>query len=326
MTDFTGWTPMRIFWRDAQPMVDWGYLGARRFTDPFFGETISRCLEHPADLLFRPETPLEELGDLVGTQPSLRPTGFIFHLSRCGSTLIAQMLAATPENRVLSEPDPVDTVLRAHFRQADLTETQQVQWLQWLVGALAWRREPAEKNLFIKFDCWHALFLPLIQRAFPEVPWVFVYREPLEVMASHRGRRGAQMVPGVLEPDLFGWDRETVGRMTLDEYGARVLAKIGAAALVQAQRGNGKLVNYQQLPGILWPGLLEHWKVNFSPEELTRMLAAAPLNAKNPAMPFEADSEAKRSAATAELRILTQHWLGGTYQNLEAQRRAGGLA
>ena len=26
MTDFTGWIPMRIFWRDARPLVDWGWL------------------------------------------------------------------------------------------------------------------------------------------------------------------------------------------------------------------------------------------------------------------------------------------------------------
>src|SRR5580693_7844529 len=115
MQDFSGWIPMRIYSRDTRPMVDWGHLGARRFTDPFFGQTINRCVEHPADLLFRHQTPLEQLGDIVGTQSSLRPTGFVFHMSRCGSTLISQMLAATPENIVLSEPDPVDAILRAHF-------------------------------------------------------------------------------------------------------------------------------------------------------------------------------------------------------------------
>jgi hypothetical protein len=194
------------------------------------------------------------------------------------------------------------------------------------LGALAWRREPAEKNLFLKFDCWHALFLPLIQRAFPNVPWIFVYREPLEVMASHLGQRGAQMIPGVLDPALFGWDQETVGRMTLEEYGARVLAKIGETALAAVRDGSGKLVNYHQLPDILWPALLEHWHVNFSPDEISRMLATAQLNAKNPVVPFAADSQAKREAAPAELRALTQQWLAEVYQQLEAQRQASGFA
>jgi hypothetical protein len=324
--DFSGWIPMRIYWRESRPMVDWGYLGARRFTEPFFMQTLNLCVEQPANLLFRHQTPLENLGDIAVTQPSVRPTGFIFHLSRCGSTLISQMLAAAPGNIVLSEPDPVDTVLRAHFRDPAITEPQRVQWLQWLVGALAWRRQPAEKNLFIKFDCWHVLFLPLIQRAFPEVPWIFVEREPLEVMASHRGHRGAQMIPSVLEPGLFGWDLEAVRRMTLDEYGARVLAKIGAAALAQVQGGKGKLVNYRQLPDAIWPELMNFFAVEFSAADTARMREAGRLNAKNPAMPFAADSQSKRSSASPELRAVTEQWLNGVYQQLEAQRLASGFA
>lgn len=317
---------MRIYWRESRPLVDWGYMGARRFTEPFFGQTSDRCVERPADLLFRHQTPLDNLGEIVGSQPSLRPAGFIFHMSRCGSTLISQMLAATAENIVLSEPPPVDAILRAHLRESGITEERRVQWLQWLVGVLAWQRHPAEKNLFVKFDCWHTLFLPLIQRAFPGVPWIFLYREPVEVMASHLGHRGAQMIPTVLEPSLFGWDLPTIEQMVYNEYGVRVLAKICAAALAQAGSGNGKLVNYHQLPESIWPALMEHWQVKFPEAETARMRAAASLNAKNPAMPFEADSQAKRNSVTGELRALTQQWLEPVYQQLEAQRQAAGLA
>lgn len=187
-------------------MVDWGYLGARRFIKPFFNQTVEQCVSHPADMLFRHKTPLEQLGEIMPSQPRVRPAGFIFHMSRCGSTLISQMLAAVPENIVLSEPAPLDTVLRAHFENPEITGEQRARWLQWLVGTWAWRRHPAEKNLFIKFDSWHTLFLPVIQRAFPEVPWIFVYREPLEVMVSQTRRRGGHMIPGALEPQLFGWE------------------------------------------------------------------------------------------------------------------------
>jgi hypothetical protein len=307
-------------------MVDWGHLGARRFTEPFFAQTIQACVRHPADLLFRHQTPLADLGEVVCSQPGLRLAGFIFHMSRCGSTLISQMLAATAENIVLSEPGPVDTILRAHFRDPHISEERRVQWLQWLVGVLAWRRQPAEKNVFLKFDCWHALFLPLIQRAFPGVPWIFVYREPVEVMASHLGHRGAQMIPGVLEPELFGWDPPTVGQMARNEYGTRALAKICGAALAQAQCGKGKLVNYSQLPHPIWPALLDYWHVKFSADQTARMMAAARCNAKNTALPFEADSQAKRDSLPAELRALTQQWLAGVHQQLEAQRQAGGFA
>ncbi len=316
---------MRIYWRDSRPMVDCGYLGARRFTDPFFAQTINPCVRHPADLLFRHQTPLENLGEIAASQPGLRPTGFIFHMSRCGSTLISQMLAAAPENIVLSEAEPIDTILRAHFRNPGITEERRVQWLQWLVGVLAWRRQPAEKNVFIKFDCWHALFLPLIQQAFPGVPWIFVYRNPLEVMASQAAQLGGQMIPGVLEPGLFGWDSPTTGRMTLNEYGARVLAKICEAALAQVRGGRGKLVNYQQLPFSVWQPLMKYWNVESFADETARMLGVAQMNAKNPVLPFAADSQAKRDSASAELRAITKQWLDGVYQQLESQRLAQGF-
>jgi hypothetical protein len=317
---------MRVYWDGARPMVDWGHVGARRFTEPFFVQTIAPCVRHPADLLFRHQTPLENLGEIAGTQPSVRPTGFIFHMSRCGSTLLSQMLAVAPENIVLSEAGSIDDVLRLPFRNPGITNEQQVRWLQWLVSILAWRRQPVEKNLFIKFDCWHAMFLPLLQRAFPGVPWIFLYREPIEVMASAEKEPSGQMIPGVLPPALFGWDANEVGRMELTEYCARVLAKLCEAALAQAQAGNGKLVNYRQLPAAIWPELLKYWNVEFSPDQTAQMFGASQWNAKNPAVPFAADSQDRRDSSSPELRALTRQWLEEVYQQLESQRLAHGFA
>lgn len=307
-------------------MVDWGYLGARRFAEPFFSQTVDSCVRHPADVLFRHQTPLESLGDITAAISSVRPAGFIFHMSRCGSTLLSQMLAALPQNLVLSEAGPIDDVLRAHFRDPRLTDDQRVHWLRWLVAALARRRNPAEKDLFIKFDCWHVMFLPLIQRAFPGVPWVFLYRDPLEVMASAQKQLGGQMIPGVLPAALFGWDAGEVGSMSLYEYAARALAKLCEAGLNHTRAGEGKLVNYCQLPAALWPELVRDWNLNYSEAENARMLDTAQMDAKNPALPFQPDGAAKRHLVSAELRDLTHRWLAGVYQELEAQRKISGFA
>ena len=320
------WVPIRIYWQRDRPMVDWAFLRERRFTDPFFIQAINPCVRHPADVLFRHRTPLEELGEIAGAHPGVRPRGFIFHMSRCGSTLLSQMLAAAPENIVLSEPGPVDDILRAHFGHPQVTDAQRGRWLESLVAALVWQRHPQERNAFIKFDCWHVMFLPLIQRVFPDVPWIFLYREPLEVMASAQQQLGGQMIPGVLQPELFGWDRESVLRMSLFEYTARVLSKLCEAALVQAQAGGGKLVNYRQLPSAIWPALMNYWKLDFQLEQTERMLGVAGLNAKNPALPFEPDSEVKRKFSSAETRDLTRQWLEPIYQQLESQRLSGGFA
>src|SRR6185369_5327085 len=136
----------------------------------------------------------------------IAPQGFIFHMSRCGSTLVSRMLGSLPRSIVLSEAGPIDSVLRAGFRAPSLAEAEHVSWLRGMVSALGQRRAPDDNRLFIKFDSWSIVYLGLIERAFPEVPWLFVYRDPVEVMVSQMLRRGAHFVPGVIEPEIFGLD------------------------------------------------------------------------------------------------------------------------
>ena len=95
--------------------MHWCYLGEDRFVAPFFEQTISRHSRTPFNLPFPHVTPLAALAELQAADPGLPPTGFIFHMSRCGSTLVAQMLAALPQNIVISEAGPVDAVLHANW-------------------------------------------------------------------------------------------------------------------------------------------------------------------------------------------------------------------
>ena len=85
------------------------------------------------------------------------------------------------------------------------------------------------------------------------------------------------------------------------------------------------LVNYRQLPDSIWPALLKHWRVEFSEEEMKRMAGAARLNAKNPALQFEPDNQAKQESASEDLRGVARQWLDGVYQQLEARRLAKGV-
>ena len=294
MKDFAGWVPIRIHWKPDGLKVDWAFLDDLRFTDPFFEQTVGHCLRHPANLLFRHETSMATLAELNESSPGLPPAGFIFHGSRCGSTLISRMLAALPENVVISEASPIDAVLRSHLRDPAITEEQRILWLRGLLNALGQRRHAEEKSMFVKFDSWHTLFLPVIQRAFPSVPWIFVYREPVEVLMSQSRQRGGQMIPGVLEPAIFGWDEPSLRRMSLSEYGGRVLARIGEAALEEARAGRGRLVNYRQLPGVVWPSLMRHWGADCAEQMPETVARVCRFHAKNPALIFEDDAQAKR--------------------------------
>lgn len=316
-----GWFPIRAFWQEGRVMLDWCWLGERRFTDPFFEQTIHAALAHPFSLLFRRQSSLEELAAWAGSQPVPLPAGFIFHMSRCGSTLVSQMLAAAPENIVLSEAGPIDFVLRAQPPGGMLPEEQRLDWLRAVVAALGRRRSPRERHCFIKFDAWHILALPLIRRAFPGVPWIFLYRDPVEVLVSHRREPGGQTVPGVLDPRLFGLGPGEAMQIPPDEYAARVMGCLLRAALDHAGDAHGRLVNYSELPGVMAPELLEFFGMSFGPESLARIQAAAARNAKAPAFAFEPDSARKQCEADARLRDLAARWMQPAHDRLESIRR-----
>jgi hypothetical protein len=310
-----GWIPVRVYWEQDHPQVEWCYLGDKRFVEPFFVTTIKRSVRQPSNALVRRQTSMDVLADLQTTRPGLPPTGFIFHMSRCGSTLVAQMLAALPQCVVLSEPPPIDDVLRTRLRHPAVPDELRVAWLQALLNALGQRRNGEESHLFVKLDSWHTLDLPLIQRAFPSVPWVFLYRDPVEVVASHLRQPGSQMVPGLLPPALFGFDSEVQPRA--EEYCIRVLVQICRAALAHHTE-SGLRINYRRLPDVVWSELADHFHVDFSADDRDRMRHASRFDAKTPALFFEDDSATKQQAVSSVCRRLSDRWLLPLYERLEA--------
>src|SRR6266542_3419017 len=92
-------------------------------------------------------------------QPGLSPSGFIFHMSRCGSTLISQMLAALPQNIVISEAGPIDSLLRTNFHDPSFADDRRPIWFAWVVSALGQRRSGQEQHFFIKFNLMVRSFL-----------------------------------------------------------------------------------------------------------------------------------------------------------------------
>ena len=96
LTPQTGWRPAQVAWDGVAFVVDWAYFGVRRLESPFYEGDLRAALARPFNTLFRFRTPLNELARWTAALPKLRPSGLIFHMSRCGSTLVSQMLAASP--------------------------------------------------------------------------------------------------------------------------------------------------------------------------------------------------------------------------------------
>jgi hypothetical protein len=195
-----------------------------------------------------------------------------------------------------------------------------------MVAALSRPATERQRHYVLKLDAWAALDLPLLERAFPDVPFLFVYRDPLEVLVSQAGRRGYHMVPAVLAPARIGIDATTLAALSLDEYGAAILGRIAECALAGARTGRMELVDYRELPDAVPDRIASHFGIPMDDARRAEMLAAAAWHAKNPVLPFRADSASKRSAATPAMRAAIERWAAEPYDALRRERASAAAA
>lgn len=308
------WLPARVR-PDAGFAIDWLHFADIALDAPFFEESCGQAVSRPFNQMFRHRTPLEALIS-GGDGESLAPAGFIFHMSRCGSTLAAQILAAAPANIVVSEAAPIDAMIQLPFFAAGLTQDQHIAAVRAIVAGYGRERFGRSRRFFVKTDSWHALALPLLRAAFPDTPWVFLHRDPVEVIVSQLRMRGVQAVPGVLPPHIFGFDPEE--RIPAIAYIARVLARICAAAVASADRGGGLFVDYRDLPEAMFTRILPHFRVEPDAQERALMESASRRDAKAPGMRFTSDCAAKQSEATAEVRAAAAHHFADLSPHLQA--------
>jgi hypothetical protein len=231
------------------------------------------------------------------------------------------MLAELPENVVISEAGPLDRLARA----VSIPEALRTEWLRWMVSALGQKRSGRETRYFIKFDSPTVLALPLIRRAFPSVPWIFLYRNPEEVLVSHLRQPAPAMSVGVVtDVSLIDEPFEKVVSKAPEEYAARVIGRICECA-VQGMDERGMLVNYTQLPEAAWGSIARWFGVGFSPDEIARMQHVALHDAKWPRRRFEADGESKRLEVSDAARAAAARWISPRFDELERIRHAAGI-
>lgn len=315
-----GWVPKNVRWIGAEPGIEWCYIGDRGFSHPFFDQTVTSLHQSPLNLFLRPRTPVQTLRRRAEISPGLKPNGLIFHMSRCGSTLVSQMLAAVPETIVISEAPPIDSMIRARVHCPQLSDDELSEWIRLMVSALGQKRDPRSENLFIKFDAWHTASFDLIRRAFPDVPWIFVYRDPIEVLVSQMRNRGAATVPGMMDLGIPELDPGLSFGVSAEEWVARFLAVICNFAAEQEHDPNGIYINYQDLPDAVESKVLGHFNVNFNDGQMAAMNRARRLDSKNPTSGFAADSSSKRAAASDEMRRVSEQILMPVYRRLESIR------
>jgi len=252
---------------------------------------------------------------MKNAKPGIPPTAFIFHTSRWGSTLVSQLAAALPATVVISEAPPVDQILRS-----GAAPERRIELLQALLSALGQPRRGDERHFFVKFDAWHTMELPLVRRAFPDVPFVFLYRDPAEVIASQMRMPGIHMIPGMLDPSLLGLDLPGVLQLRREEHCARVLALIYASAVMHSENCGLALMNYNELPDAASGRLLKYCGLTATEQIRERLQRVSEFDAKTPSLPFHSAEAAIRQAPAVMESEAARRFVGPLYQQLESIR------
>lgn len=308
-----GWLPIGIWRSGLGWRVDWCWFGDRALHQPFFRDAVDQALRLPFNQALRRETSLAALDEWRHGSPGLAPSAFVFHASRCGSTLISQMLAQLDSHIVISEPPPLDTLLRA-----ELPQEARVRAIQGLLSAYGQVRRPAESRLVIKLDAWNIGEQALLRQCFPTTPWLFVYRDPLEIAVSHLRRPGMHMVPGMIGPSVL----DAGGFTDRESFIARRLGRLLQKGLDRAREFDGLLLNYQELPAAMDGRLGDFFGLTAA--QRRAVFACTERHAKQPDQAFQDDVADKRQAASPALVEQVQRWARGPYERLERQRLRGG--
>jgi hypothetical protein len=287
IADLARWTPVRFNLSGPSPTVDWADLSAERFVEPFFDQTVARWSTGPgAQPLVR--SGLDALLAL-DDQPSLDPSGMIFHLSRCGSTLVSRLLSTLPGVVVVAEPSPLNALLGLDPSRVDGPTLVRV--VRALVRALGRRRHGDEQHLVLKCTSWNVRRQEILAAAFPDTPWVWVQRDPTQVVASllanPPGWLGQQTVPAQTAL-RFGIDPVALPTMPRPEFTARALG----AMLFSAAAGPGRRisVDHSELPAAVWQRVAAHFEIEIDSAAIEYMTEQARFYSKDSEpRPFSGD-------------------------------------
>jgi len=300
------WQPIALTWGAQGAELVWA-CAAPSPDVPFYEQQVMHWRMRPLNRWLKVTTPITSAFVAELEAERLPIKGVIFHLSRCGSTLIAQALKAWPGVRVVSEANLLDTAIFA----ARAGHDPHGLLLRAAVAALT-QSSGDDAGIVIKLDAWHALMLGDIATCLG-APWIFVYRNPVEVLASHRREPGKHTVPGML-PDAWLPVEAHNGALALEEHAACVLGAICAAVVPHARREN--LVDYDELPQAIGARIATHFALAGTPDA-AQLARVGQRHAKRPQADFHADGETKRAVADRAMYQSIGRWLEAPVRALE---------
>jgi len=291
-----GWVPVEFLIESDEMSFHWMDFSGVNIYEPFFRQTVAKMVERGNQ---KKASSMQDLIRIGSRTPPIPPSCLIFHVSRCGSTLLANALRASCNCIVLSEPKIITDLF--HFCN-DLPAPAQLlrdSILQSIVNLYA-GYQGIQRNIIIKLASWNLLSFRLFRKVWPDVPCILLIRHPGEVIVSNlkpggwlNFRSNPQCASRLLELD------EMQVEQTSDmEFCARVIKRLNETAL-EFINARLMIIDYNMIDAGLMPAIAEFIGFNSAGLDWNAVKSTFQVYAKdqNGTRAFEDDRVAKRSQA-----------------------------
>lgn len=317
------WCPVNAVIAEDQPAIEWMDLHGVNFREPFFNETLARV---ESEKRARVVTSFDALLQFEKICDGLSPSGFILHSSRCGSTVVANACRAVKNSVVIAEAPVIDKLITRFFTDGPSGSAKELLYkllLRATVTALGQRLNGDECHYFVKFACTSTLQIHRLRSIWPDVPFVFLYRNPVETIVSNL-RSIPEWMRAEVNPAaaaaIVGEDEERVTSLGVEEYCARSLGRFFAAVDTNFD-ARMRLLNYEQLSFDSLIAILNFFNIEPAVAEADAVRKVSRLYSKDSTSTrvFEDDSLQKRSAASREICLAAERWAEDSYDRLNAR-------
>jgi len=306
-------------------------LGSATFAEPFFRDTVERTRrERPAGAPLILDLPIFVLR--AACYPAA-PDALVFHVGRCGSTLLTNMLVCGGDYIAVKEPEMLNELIAAWLASAD-EGRQQVKLVAGAAVRILLGAIDSPRRRLLKLAAWNVQMAPTLLEMFPTGAAAFVFRAPHETVASQLHepppwfdiidaprREQARYFPSIAEvPDarpisptiLFAHAWRSAVEAARSVTGGR-LVYVGYETLVEA-------------PVATLRYLLDRWGRPHDDEVLSRMLGALSIYSKDPAgrERFDPLGSHRRPALSTIQRREVDAVAGDLWRDLQAAQRPPG--
>lgn len=311
---YDGWIPNRIIHKENTYFLELSRLQYPRPREKF----IAFDLERSDQSVYMPPYELLKPGKYTYNK---NPAGLIFHLSRCGSTVLSEMFRPLLNYQVVAESEAIGNM----FQIFNCSEEKQVIALQNMIGLFQHSLCTNDEGLIIKLSSWNAVAIRIFQMAFPDTPCFFLYREPSEIMVSMLKKPPPWLDRKKIEIKLEENNRAENGNLQCDFY-TEMLARVHYTNTLSDTELYARLLgdicrcianapqpvlsmDYTSLPESMPDIIAPYFGIKIKSTDLNRIMAASQRDTKviGSRKSFVPDSENKQKAVTAEIKQAVEY-------------------